>query len=69
MRFTVNYSGALFTDDNKSFNTHWTDSFEEAARLLYQLRDCGFNDAYLKDEEYQCTLRWDAREKEFVWEG
>jgi hypothetical protein len=23
--------------------------------------------AYLKDEEYQCSLHWDEKEKDFYW--
>lgn len=29
----------------------------------------GFEDAYIKDEEYQCTFRFDPRDNDFVWEG
>lgn len=69
MRYSVNYTGALFTDDKDGVNTFYTDRFEEAVALL---RDIVVNYeidkfAYLKDEEYQCSLHWDEKEKEFYW--
>ncbi len=69
MRYSVNYTGALFTDDKDGVNTFYTDRFEEAVALL---RDIVVNYeidkfAYLKDEEYQCSLYWDEKEKEFYW--
>jgi hypothetical protein len=37
---------------------------------LYHIVQSGADiHAYLKDEEYQCTLRFDPRDNEFVWEG
>ena len=69
MRYSVNYTGALFVDDKDGVNTFYTDRFEEAVALL---RDIVVNYeidkfAYLKDEEYQCSLYWDEKEKEFYW--
>ena len=69
MRYSVNYTGALFTDDKDGVNTFYTDRFEEAVALL---RDIVVNYeidkfAYLKDEEYQCSFYWDEKEKEFYW--
>ena len=69
MRYTVNYGGARFCDDSENFNTHWYNDFQTAVDLLYDLAQNGFKDAYLKDEEYQCVLRWDEDEKCMMWEG
>ena len=51
MRYSVNYTGALFTDDKDGVNTFYTGRFEEAVALL---RDIVVNYeidkfAYLKD--------------------
>ena len=54
MRYTVKYFGAFFTDDNDKYNTYETNRFE---------------DAYLKDEEYQCSMHWNKREQEYYWAG
>lgn len=55
MRYTVNYFGAFFTDDSDRYNTYETNSFEDAVDVLKMLIQCGFEDAYLKDEDYQCA--------------
>ena len=68
MRYTVNYEGAFFTDDTDGFNCFETDSWAEARNLLTALLANGFKTAYIKDEEYECTFRWDERDKEFVWD-
>ena len=68
MRYSVNYNGALFTDDREGVNTFYTDSFAEAMALLSDIISYGIDMmAYLQDEEYQCSLYWDEREKEFYW--
>ena len=67
MRYTVNYEGAFFTDDNDKYNTYETNRFEDAVDMLKTLVSCGFEDAYLKDEEYQCALYWDKVAKELYW--
>ena len=69
MRYTVNYFGAFFTDDNDKYNTYETNRFEDAVDMLKTLVFCGFEDAYLKDEEYQCSMHWDKREQEYYWAG
>lgn len=69
MRYTVNYEGAFFTDDSDGFNCFETDSWDKARELFYTLFYAGFEDAYIKDEEYQCTFRFDKHDNEFVWEG
>ena len=69
MRYTVNYSGAFFTGDNDTFNVFETNSFDKARELFYTLFYAGFEDVYIKDEEYQCTFRYDKRDNDFVWEG
>jgi hypothetical protein len=63
----VNYEGAFFTDDTDKYNTYETDRFEDAVDILKMLIQCGFEDAYLKDEDYQCALHWDKTAKEFYW--
>ena len=68
MRYSVNYTGALFTDDKDGVNTFYTDRFEEAIALLGDIISYKIDlNAYLKDEEYQCSLYWDDKEKEFYW--
>ena len=70
MRYTVNYCGAVFTDDNEGFNCFETNDFQRAKEILYHIVQSGADiHAYLKDEEYQCTFRFDPRDNEFVWEG
>jgi hypothetical protein len=44
-------------------------AFEDAVDMLKTLVSCGFEDAYLKDEEYQCSMHWDKREQEYYWAG
>jgi hypothetical protein len=37
---------------------------------LYHIVQSGADvHAYLKDEEYQCSMYWDEKEREFYWEG
>ena len=68
MRYSVNYTGALFIDDKNGVNTFYTDDFDRAMSLLRDIINYGIDKfAYLKDEEYQCSLYWDEREKEFYW--
>ena len=68
MRYTVNYCGAVFTDDANGFNCFETNDFQQAKELLYHIvQNRADMHAYLKDEEYQCSLRWDEEEKEFYW--
>lgn len=69
MRYSVNYFSPFFTTDREGVNTHYFSLFETARDLLYILVQAGFEDAYLKDEEYQCTFRFDPRDNDFVWEG
>lgn len=69
MRYTVNYFGAFFTDDSDTYNVYETDSWDKARELFYTLFYAGFEDVYIKDEEYQCTFRFDKRDNDFVWEG
>ena len=69
MRYTVNYSGAFFTDDNNDFNIHWFPTWSKARDVFYALHEAGFSDVYVRDEEYQCTFRFDPRDNDFVWEG
>lgn len=69
MRYTVNYFGAVFTDDSEGFNCFETNSFRQAKEVLYHIAQSGADvNAYLKDEDYQCSMRWDDKEKEFYWE-
>ena len=68
MRYSVNYTGALFVNDKEGVNTFYTNQFEEAMSLLRYIINYGIDMmAYLKDEEYQCSLYWDEKEKEFYW--
>ena len=68
MRYSVNYTGALFTDDKGGVNTYYTNRFEDAMSLLRDIINYGIDMmAYLEDEEYQCSLYWDEKEKEFYW--
>ena len=68
MRYSVNYTGAFFTDDKEGVNTFYTDSFADAIALLSDILNYRIDMfAYLKDEEYQCSLHWDENEKEFYW--
>lgn len=69
MRYTVNYFGAFFTGDNDTYNVYETNSWEKARELFYTLFYAGLEDTYIKDEEYQCTFRFDPRDNDFVWEG
>lgn len=69
MRYTVNYSGAFFTDDNDDFNCFETNSWDKARELFYTLFYAGFEDVYIKDEEYQCIFYYDGCYGEFIWEG
>ena len=69
MRYTVNYFGAFFTGDSDSYNVYETDSWDKASELFYCLHYAGFEGVYVKDEEYQCTFRYDPRDSEFCWEG
>lgn len=68
MRWTVNYTGARFFDDIDGVNTHEFKTFCAAFEMLYDLAQNGFKDAYLKDEEYQCSLYYDHLTNEFYWE-
>ena len=67
MKYTVNYFGAFFTYDSDTYNTYETNRLEDAVDMLKTLVRCGFEDAYLKDEEYQCTMYWDKTAKEYYW--
>ena len=70
MRYTVNYCGAVFTDDNEGFNCFETNDFQRAKEILYHIVQSGADVyAYLKDEKYQCTFQFDPRDNDFVWEG
>ena len=70
MRYSINYSGAFFVGDNENYNTHYYDCFKKARNDLYALIAAGVDEhAYLKDEEYQCSLHWDDKAQEFYWEG
>lgn len=69
MRYSVNYFSPFFVDDKDDVNTHYFSLFEAARDLLYNLVQAGLEDAYLKDEVYQCSLYWDSKEMEFYWEG
>jgi hypothetical protein len=69
MRYSVNYFSPFFVDDHEGVNTHYFSLFEAARDLLYTLVQNGFEDAYLKDEVYQCSLYWDKVTGEFYWEG
>lgn len=68
MRYSVNYTGQFFVDDKEGVNTHYFVLFEAARDLLYALISSGFTDAYLKDEEYQCSMYWDSDTEEFYWD-
>ena len=68
MRESVNYAGARFIDDKEGVNTFYTDCFEHAMNLLRDIIRYKIDMfAYLKDEEYQCSLYWDEQENEFYW--
>ena len=68
MRYSVNYTGALFTGDKEGVNTFYADDFDTAMSLLRYIINYEIDMfAYLKDEEYQCSLYWDEKEKEFYW--
>ena len=69
MRYSVNYFSPFFTTDREGVNTHYFSLFETARDLLYALVQAGLEDAYLKDEEYQCSLHWDKETNEFYWES
>lgn len=70
MRYTVNYCGAVFTDDSDGFNCFETNNFQRAKEILYHIVQSGADiHAYLKDEEYQCTFQYDPRDNDFVWEA
>ena len=69
MRYTVNYFGAFFTGDNDTYNVYETNSWDKAQELFYALFYAGLEDTYIKDEEYQCTFRFDPRDNDFVWEA
>lgn len=69
MRYTVNYCGAVFTDDKDGYNCFETNSLREAKELLYHIVQSGADvHAYIKDEDYQCSLHWDEKEREFYWD-
>ena len=68
MRYTVNYCGHFFLDDNDNFNCHEYASFMYARNILWDIIQSGIDEhAYLKDEEYDCCLHWDPKEKDFYW--
>ena len=70
MRYSVNYCGARFVSDSDGVNTHHFSNLRDAVELLGDIINLGIDMyAYLKDEEYQCTMYWDAEAKEFYWEG
>ena len=70
MRYSVNYRGAFFVGDNEGVNTVGFDRFDEARSLLWDVIQCGCDEnAYMKDEEYQCSLYRDRDTKEFYWIG
>ena len=69
MRYSVNYFSPFFVTDRDGVNTHYFSTYEAARDLLYEVVQAGFVDAYLKDEEYQCSLHWDNDAEEFYWEG
>lgn len=69
MRYSVNYFSPYFVTDREGVNTHYFSTYEAARDLLYGVVQAGLADAYLKDEEYQCSLHWDSKAEEFYWEG
>ncbi len=70
MKYTVNYRGQFFSTDSCEYNTYETNNFREAMELLGDIINLGIDySAYIKDEEYQCSMHWDRKEKEFYWEG
>lgn len=69
MRYTVNYCGAFYINDSDKFNIHEFDCFKDAYDLLMDLIHCGVDEnAYIKDEEYECCFRWDKKHNEFYWD-
>lgn len=68
MRYSVNYCGVFFREDKEGFNCREFSSFDEAYNLLWDLIWTGADmNAYIRDEEYQCSLYWDKDAKEFYW--
>ena len=45
MKYTVNYTGAYYSDDADDFNTIECDNFNEALWMLIDLVENGFDDA------------------------
>ena len=69
MRYTVNYFGAFFSSDNDTYNCYETNSWAEAREMFYNLISTGdFNDAYIKDEEYDCCYRYYPETGECEWD-
>ena len=70
MRYSVNYCGACFVGDDEGVNTHYFSNLRDALELLESVINLGVDEyAYLKDEEYQCSMYWDAKTREFYWEA
>jgi hypothetical protein len=68
MRYTVNYTGAYYSDDVDDFNTIECDNFNEALWMLIDLVENGFGDAYLRNETYGSVGRYNLREEQLEWD-
>ena len=68
MKYTVNYTGAYYSDDTDDFNTIEYDNFNEALWMLIDLVENGFDDAYLRNETYGSVGRYNLREEQLEWD-
>ena len=68
MKYTVNYTGAYYSDDADDFNTIECDNFNEALWMLIDLVENGFDDAYLRNEAYGSVGRYNLREEQLEWD-
>ena len=67
MRYTINYCGAVFINYSDGFNCFETNNFQQAKEILYHIVQNGADiHAYLKDEDYQCSMYWNEKEKNFI---
>ena len=73
MRYTVNYFGAVFSEDKDNEVNTIEYGVSDFIRALEDLRHIVMSgadvNAYLRDEKYGCSLHWDPHKKEFYWEG
>ena len=68
MRYSISYFGAYYTGDDEGFNCHFYNSWDVARAEQLGLWGAGKRDVVLKDEDYDCSLSWNAQSNDWEWD-